>query len=249
MESAEVNDTISGGVNRRVKLKIKKLHSWNISAREAVEIQSNLRDKVEERTPAGFKPSLVAAADISCNRFSNTLFAAVVVTKLPELTVIETSTARVTMSFPYIPGLLSFRELPALEAAFESLANEPDLVLMDGQGRAHPRGVGLACHAGLMFERPTVGVAKSVLVGEYKEPANSRGSRVPLIHKDKEVGAVLRTRRGVKPVFVSVGHMIDIDAACSIVLECAPVYRIPEPLRAAHNAANHIRREYYRNNG
>ena len=226
-------------------MEIESLHSWEVTPREAMGIQAGLAAKVSREPPRGFAPSLVAAADISCNRFSNTLFAAVVVVTLQELDVVETRTCRVRAGFPYVPGLLSFREIPALVAAFRSLEHEPDAILMDGQGMAHPRRCGLACHAGLMLGKPTVGVAKSVLVGDFEPPPPDRGEFSPLVHGEETVGRALRTRAGVKPVFVSVGHMTDLDAACELVLRCAPKYRIPEPLREAHNAANAARREYY----
>ncbi len=231
--------------HREKEMKINKLHSWDITPKDAVEIQKQLAGRIVERLPHDFCPRLVAAADISCNRLSSRLFAAVVVLTLPDLEQIEVKTASVETGFPYVPGLLSFRELPVLEAAFEALENEPDFVIMDGHGRAHPRRLGLACHAGLILDCPVVGSAKSLLIGKYDEPGVERGSFSPVIHKGETIGEVVRTRANVKPVFVSTGNHIDLPAARRLILDCAPRFRIPAPVRAAHNAANDARRSFY----
>ena len=234
----------SGIIGDEVLMEIKRLHSWDLEAAEARAVQARLAAEVVEETPAGFQPRMVAAADISADRFSSVLFAAVVVMSFPEMETIEVRTVVTEAVFPYVPGLLSFRELPALEKAFGELEEEPDLVLLDGHGRAHPRRLGLACHAGLLLGKPAVGVAKSVLVGKYEAPGRDRGCFSPLVDEGETVGVALRTRTGVKPVFVSIGHMIDLEAAREIVVACAAGRRLPEPSRAAHEAANRARRAF-----
>jgi deoxyribonuclease V len=224
-------------------MKIEKLHPWNLTPKEAVAVQRELAEKVIDRSPAGFHPKLVAAADVSAERFSSHFFAAVVVMKYPELEIVETRTAEGDVGFPYVPGLLSFREIPILEKTFEKISSSPDVVIVDGQGRAHPRRFGLACHIGILLGRPTIGCAKSLLTGEYDRLSPKRGTRADLVHNDEIIGAALRTRYGVKPVFISVGHLIDLNDAANIILSCAPRTRIPEPVRAAHNAANDLRRK------
>jgi deoxyribonuclease V len=149
---------------------------------------------------------------------------------------VEKARAVCRARFPYIPGLFTFRELPPLLAAFARLRRVPDALLFDGHGLAHPRRFGLACHAGLLLDRPAVGCAKSILVGEAEAVAERRGSRARLVHGGEELGAVLRTRDGVAPVFVSIGHRVDLDSAVELVLDCGGRYRLPEPLRLAHQA-------------
>ncbi len=223
-------------------MKIRDLHGWEVSPKEAVAIQRELAGELTETLSAGFAPKLIAAADVSSNRFSSRVYAAVVVLTLPGLDVVETRTASGEARMPYVPGLLSFREIPVLAEAFSRVESEPDVVMFDGHGRAHPRRIGLACHAGLLLGLPSFGCAKSVLVGDYDEPGRSRGSRAELVHKGELIGCALRTRRAVKPVFVSTGHMMDLETAVGLTLDCAPRYRVPEPTRAAHDAANEARR-------
>ena len=225
------------------KMKINKLHSWNLTPKEAVSIQLELAGRVVEKTPARFKPGLVAAADISYNRFSSHFYAAVVVISLPGLEIVETSAAEGDVSFPYVPGLLSFREMPVMERAFESLKSKPDAVLIDGHGRSHPRRFGVACHAGLVLGVPTIGCAKSLLAGVHEEPGARRGSYADVLLGGEIVGSALRTRDGVKPVYVSVGNRIDLETARETVLGLCRGARIPEPLRAAHVKANEMRRK------
>jgi deoxyribonuclease V len=180
---------------------------------------------------------LVAGVDISVNRFAKTGTAAVVVLRYPELEIVEISTVTERVEFPYVPGLLTFREAPLSLAAFEKLAVTPDLVIVDGQGIAHPRRIGLASHLGLCLGLPTIGCAKSRLTGEYEEPGNKAGSYAELTDSGEVIGAALRTRAGVKPVYVSIGHMIDLPSAIKRVLACCRGYRLPEPTRLAHMAA------------
>jgi deoxyribonuclease V len=183
----------------------------------------------------------VAAADVSYNKFDPRLFAVAVVVDAKTLDVIEQVGVEVPARFPYIPGLLSFREAPAVLEAFRRLSTRPDVVICDGQGYAHPRRMGLACHLGLWLGVPTIGCAKSRLVGEYTEPGAKRGSRSPLVDDGETIGLVLRTRDRVKPLFVSPGHRCDMESAARVVLECAPRYRLPVPSRLAHQAVNALR--------
>jgi len=207
----------------------------------AVRRQLELRDRLVLRGGPR-RVRRVAGADLSYDRGSDRFFAAVVVLELPGLEVVEEATAKGRSPFPYIPGLLSFREGPLLVRAFRRLKERPDLAIFDGHGIAHMRGFGIACHLGLLLDLPSVGCAKSRLVGEHGEPGRRVGASAPLVHEGRRVGAVVRTRRGTKPVFVSPGHRISIPAAVRRVLECCAGYRLPEPTRQAHLLANRIRR-------
>lgn len=224
------------------------LHSWEVSFQEAVAIQNRLAQKVCLRTSAKLKKRLhdpnllVAGADISYDRGSPLHYAVIVVSRLKDLSVVERAAHRMEVSFPYIPGLLSFREVPPLIETFKCLKHKPDILLCDGQGLAHPRRFGLACHLGVWLNLPTIGCAKSRLVGSYRKPGEKKGHMAKLMDRGEVVGRVVRTRRGVKPVFVSIGHQINLDDAVRLVLECAPRYRIPEPIREAHMTVNYIRR-------
>lgn len=197
------------------------------NASEAVEIQKRLRDRVI-RT-GRVTPRIVAGADVS---YKNDVARAVVVV-MKDLELIEKVVVDEAVPFPYIPGLLSFREIPPLIAAWRKIRTTPDVVIVDGQGIAHPRRLGIASHLGLILDLPTVGCAKSLLCGTYDEPKASRGSWSPLVHKEETVGAALRTRGGCNVVFVSTGHRISLESAISVVLDCAPRYRLPEPQRLA----------------
>lgn len=179
---------------------------------------------------------------MSLSRTANRLFAAVVVMSFPELAVEEMATAVGPIDFPYVPGLLSFREGPVLLAALERLSAAPGVIMFDGQGLAHPRGLGIASHLGLFLERPTLGVAKKLLTGEYIPPGPEPGDASPLMQQQQQIGTVLRTKHRVKPVFVSPGHLIDFDTATRLVLACCRGYRLPEPTRRAHLIANRLRR-------
>jgi len=183
----------------------------------------------------------VAGADISYARHSDQFFAAVVLLSYPDLVVREEAQAIARVSFPYVPGFLSFREGPVLLQALAKLRSLPDVIMFDGQGIAHPRGLGLASHLGLFLDRPTIGCAKSRLVGDYREPGLEKGAREPLRYHDRLVGVVLRTKRGVRPVFISPGHRISIARAAVIAGECCRGYRLPEPVRQAHLAVNRLR--------
>jgi deoxyribonuclease V len=182
----------------------------------------------------------VAGVDISVNRWKRTGTAAVVVLRYPSLEVAEIQTFSASVTFPYVPGLLSFREIPLLIPAFEKLKIVPDLILVDGQGVAHPRRIGIASHLGLLLGIPTIGCAKSRLIGESKEPGPNRGAYSELTDGDEVIGAVLRTKDNVKPLYVSTGHMINLKSAVTWVLDCGNGYRLPEPTRLAHQAAGGV---------
>jgi len=181
------------------------------------------------------EPGSVAGVDIGIQ--GQRARGAVVVLAWPGLEEIERAVAEQPVSFPYVPGLLGFREVPCLIEAFERLRTRPDVALVDGQGRAHPRRFGLACHLGVALDLPTVGVGKSRLVGQHREPGTRRGSRAQLVHQGEVIGAVVRTRDGVKPVYVSIGHRVDLETAVRLVLQSTTRFRLPEPIRAAHRAA------------
>lgn len=217
-----------------------KLHDWKLTPREAIELQKELRARVVTQPWTGVIKT-VAGADISFNKFSSTIYAGIVVLKLPALEVIEEVGIVTETLFPYVPGLLSFREAPAVLEAWEKLKTTPDAVLFDGQGIAHPRRIGIASHVGLLLDRPTVGCAKSVLVGKYEDPPEERGSWTPLVDRGETVGAALRTKTRVGPIFVSAGDKIDLDGAIALTLRADGGYRQPEPTRRAHLLVNELR--------
>jgi deoxyribonuclease V len=227
-------------------MEIKHLHSWDVDYKAAVAIQEKLRGRLilEDRLSRDIR--VVAGADISCSKGDDRVYAAVVLLDAGSLDVLEEAAWCGRALFPYIPGLLSFREGPALLRAFEKLRTRPDVILFDGQGIAHPRGFGLAAHMGLLLDVPAVGCAKTRLVGAFEEPGAKRGRHSPLVQDGRVIGAVLRTKECVKPVFVSQGHRVSLDRAVEIVLQCSRRYRIPEPTRQAHILVNRMRKEGYR---
>ena len=222
-------------------MRVAALHPWDVTPAEAARIQREMVGRLDLTPPPDLRVRYIAGADVCWARGDEMVYAAVVVMAYPSLEVCEVRTAALPAAFPYVPGLLVFREGPALTAALRALDLEPDVLLFDGHGIAHPRGLGVAAHLGLLLDRPAVGVAKSVLVGSYSEPAPTRGATSPLIHNGAVVGAAVRTRPGVRPVFVSPGHRIDLSSAIRLVLACCTRYRLPEPLRAAHHRANAAR--------
>ncbi|MDF9392598.1 MULTISPECIES: deoxyribonuclease V [Methylococcus] len=219
-------------------LALRHAHRWDLSPREAAGLQARLRPLVlaEDALPAEIRA--VAGVDVGFEDRGRITRAAVAVLDFPSLRLIDQSIVRQPTCFPYIPGLLSFRELPALLEALERLNFLPELILVDGHGYAHPRRFGIACHLGVLTEIPTIGVGKTRLVGTHGELAEERGSWIPLIDSDEIVGAVVRTRRGVQPVYVSVGHRLSLSTAVDWVLRCAPRYRLPETTRQAHRLAS-----------
>jgi deoxyribonuclease V len=221
-------------------MKIHNLHAWDLTPTEAVALQRKLADRIDTRTPLT-RCELVAGADISYERFSDVFYAGVVVVRVADGEVIERRSAVKRNPFPYIPGLLSFREAPALLEAFAQIESEPDAIMFDGQGYAHPRRFGLTCHVGLFLEKPCLGCAKSLLTGTFKEPRPRAGSLSPLIDKGEVIGNVVRTKNKVKPVYVSVGHRIDLPSAVRVALQTTRGYRIPEPTRQAHLYVNRLR--------
>ncbi len=226
----------------RCPMRIRNLHSFHVDSQEAVRIQRELAGRVS-LTPFSSRYRHVAGADIAYSKADNTLFAAVVVLQYPSGEQVFSVSAKGQATFPYVPGLLSFREAPLLLQIFRELPMVSDVVIFDGQGLAHPRGFGLACHMGLFLNKPSIGCAKSRLIGEYNEPGPVKGSMTPLTIKDKVVGAVVRTRDNVKPVFVSPGHKVSTESAARIVLETCRGYRLPEPTRLAHILSQKAKRE------
>jgi deoxyribonuclease V len=222
---------------------VPELHSWDLSYAEARQLQQRMAPQVR-LVPLPARIELVAGADMACSRPLELFFATVVVLTYPDLELIEEVTAQHRAAFPYIPGLLSFREGPALVKAFRTLRHVPHAVIFDGQGIAHPRRMGLASHMGLWLGVPTVGCAKSRLTGEHDQPGQSKGDGVPLTQDGEQIGVVLRTRTNVKPVFVSPGHLSDFDTSRRLVLDCCTRYRLPEPTRLADIAVGRAKREY-----
>ena len=231
----------AGVVNRPVcvynqSMRIVNRHGWQVTTSEAIRLQKELAAEVS-RTGDIPAPCLIAGVDISVNRWAKTGTGAVVVLSYPDLEIVEVKVVTDRIPFPYVPGLLSFREAPLILASCEELTVTPDIVMVDGQGIAHPRRVGLASHLGLFLDVPTVGCAKSRLCGSHEEPDIEAGSYAELLDGKEVIGAVLRTRTGVKPVYVSIGHRICLEAAIRWVKTCCRGYRLPEPTRLAHQAA------------
>ena len=222
-------------------LKASLRHSWRLSPDRAVLLQRRLATRISLKPFRGTIRCL-AGTDVSYDSRSDRFYAAVILLAWPGLTVIEMARARGRSGFPYIPGLLSFREIPPLLRAFRRLRRRPDLIFCDGQGLAHPRRFGLACHLGLLLGIPTLGCAKTLLVGEHPPVSTERGSRSPLLHEGRRVGTALRTRTGTKPIFVSPGHRISMAQATAWSLRCATRFRIPEPTRLADREVARMRR-------
>jgi len=241
---------------------MKKLHSWNLSYAQARDLQRQLAGRVQF-TPIGKRPELIAGLDCAFSKDGERILSAAVILKLPDFELIETKSASRKVTFPYIPGLLSFREAPVCIAAVEKLRNKPDVFIIDGQGIAHPRRLGLAAHLGLFFDKPTIGCAKSRLTGQFQEPPPQKGAYTflkdekslrsktshapgapggePRVTGHEIIGAVVRTRTNVKPVFVSVGHKCLLEDAIKITLACTTKYRLPEPTRLAHQLVGKLK--------
>ncbi len=217
-------------------VKTNRWHDWQLSVAQARDIQRRLALKVS-RAGEVITPRLVAGVDVAVGRAQGMAKAAVVVLSFPDLRLVEMEVAQGELNFPYIPGLLSFRESPLILAACQRLSVSPDLIMVDGQGIAHPRRLGLASHLGLFLDIPTIGCAKSRLCGSYKLLAERPGSYAELVDRGETIGVALRTRAGVRPLYVSIGHSISLESAIYWVLECCRGYRLPEPTRLAHLAA------------
>jgi deoxyribonuclease V len=221
-------------------MKIKKLHNWNLSYSQAIALQKRLSWKVH-LIELKKQPKTIAGIDCAFSRDKKRIIACTVLLKLPGFELIETANTVQKLTFPYIPGLLSFREAPACIAAVEKLKHQPDAFIIDGQGTAHPRRFGLACHLGLFFNKPTIGCAKSRLTGSFEDPALEKGSFGSLKDGRETIGAVVRTRTNVKPVFVSVGNKCLLKDAIKIILDCTTRYRISEPARLAHQLVSSLK--------
>jgi deoxyribonuclease V len=212
-------------------------HSWDLSPARARELQLELRSRLIEADRFE-PPRWVAGVDVGFEEQGTVTRAAVAVLSFPELCLVDQATARQTTRFPYVPGLLSFREIPAILEALEGLRQAPDLLLCDGQGLAHPRRFGLACHLGLLCDLPSIGVAKSRLIGRHGELPETKGAWVPLLDRDEVIGAVLRSRERIKPLYISIGHRIGLESAIRYTLACTTRYKLPETTRAAHHLAS-----------
>jgi len=220
-------------------MRIRHPHPWNVSASEAIALQQRLRGEVIEADRFS-RIDTVAGVDVGFEAHGSVTRAAVAVLSFPQLKLLEYAIARRPTEFPYIPGLLSFREIPAVLDALSRLRRLPDLLLCDGQGRAHPRRFGIACHLGVLTGLPAIGVAKSRLVGTHAPLAEDKGARQALYDKGEVIGMVLRTRRGVRPLYISVGHRVALATAVDYVLRCITRFRLPETTRAAHKLASGV---------
>jgi len=212
-------------------------HPWNVSLEQAKSIQLSLAQKVITHDDMPSEIRYVAGVDVG---FVNkeTTRAAIVVLDYPQLCVHETSLGYTPILFPYIPGYLSFREIPAILKALQQLKTLPDLILCDGQGIAHPRRLGIASHLGVLTGLPSIGIAKTRYIGDYQEPKQAKGAWSPLVHEQKIIGAVLRSRVNVKPLFVSTGHRVSLETVISLTMSCVTRYRLPEPTRLADKLAS-----------
>jgi deoxyribonuclease V len=218
------------------------MHRWDLAPKEAIALQKDLRERVR-LVPLAKEPTLIGGCDVSMNRFAKEGFAGFVTLSYPELRLLDHAVVKRDIPFPYVPGLLSFREIPMLLDAWRELATKPEVLLVDGIGVAHPRRLGIASHLGLVLGIPTIGVAKSVLTGHHEEPGQEPGSTSPLIDlkTNETIGMALRTKRGVKPLFISPGHLITLEESVALVRSCVLKHRLPEPTRFAHNTMNEYR--------
>jgi deoxyribonuclease V len=218
---------------------MKPLHSWKVSLQKAIQIQEHLKDRIILKKTFS-QAKTIGAGDVAYSKNKDQLFGAVVVLSFPEMRVLDIATAFGNIPFPYIPGLLGFREGPILIKTFQKLKIRPDVMIFEGQGIAHPRGFGLASHIGLWLDMPSIGCAKSALLAEFTSPEPLKGSFELIRRGSQEVCAVLRTKDKVKPLFVSPGHRIDLPTSIRIILECCQGFRIPEPLRRAHHISRNM---------
>jgi len=228
-------------LEEKLILKYLNLHSWKVSPQEAIKIQKDLKPKISLKKSFS-KIDKIAGADVTY--YQNKMIAGVIIFEFPNLKIIEKQSFISSINFPYIPGLLTFREGPSLLEAFKKIKIAPDVILFDGQGIAHPRRMGIATHLGLFLNRPTIGCAKSRLSGKYTSVGEQKGDYTPLKEGEEVLGVVLRTRKGVKPIFLSPGHKIDLPNSIEIVLKCIVKYRLPLPVREAHIFVNQIRNDF-----
>lgn len=218
-------------------MKIPRTHRWDVTPKKAIQIQRDLANRVIERDQTG-DVRLVGGVDVGFEGEGNRIArAAIVVLSFPTLKPVQYTIARMPVQYPYIPGLLSFREVPIVLHALKQLKSMPDIFLVDGHGRAHPRRIGIASHLGVLLDWPTIGCAKSILCGNVEEPANQAGTWSPLMDGATRIGAAVRTREGTKPIYVSIGHRVSLERAIDIVLKCCTRYRLPETTRWAHRVA------------
>jgi deoxyribonuclease V len=215
---------------------------WDMTVAEARAVQQSLRDQLVMQPPAGFSPRYVAGADVSMERFKHYGYAAIVVIDLRTMETVDEATAAAELRFPYVPGYLSFRELPPLQTCWDALRVRPDLVIFDGHGYAHPRRFGLACHGGVLWGVPSIGCAKNPFIGTHGELGEARGATARIVHEGETVGMVVRTRSNTKPLYVSAGHRMDLPTAVEMVMRLTPKYRQPETTRQAHARVNELRR-------
>ena len=211
-----------------------------LSPSDAVLLQKQLRQQID-LTPSNNTIRLIGGADISFNKFEETVYAGIVILKYPEMIPVESTSVISQTRFPYISGLLAFREIPALLKAWEQLVVKPDMMVLDGQGIAHKRRLGIATHFGLLTDVPSVGCAKSRLTGTYTEPANAQFAESPLMDKEEQIGVVFKSKINCKPLFISPGHKISLSQSVEIIKNCIRKYRMPEPTRLAHNLVNETR--------
>ncbi|MCS7233347.1 MAG: deoxyribonuclease V [Synergistetes bacterium] len=216
------------------------MHKWNITPEEAIKLQNELRSKIvlENRVDIS-RLEIIAASDLAYD--GDIGYAVVLVYSYPRLSLLEKISVKKEVKFPYIPGLLAFREMPLLIDAASRLSKKPDVWLIDGAGLAHPRRMGIATHFGIYMDTPTVGCAKSHLFGKFKEPGLKQGDYSYIYDGDEIIGAVLRTKDNVNPLFISIGYAITLDVAIKLVLSCCDGYRLPKPLREAHNVIERIK--------
>ncbi|MBA57043.1 MAG: deoxyribonuclease V [Pseudomonadales bacterium] len=215
-------------------------HSWDLSPKEAIEIQKQWSSRVVTSDQLGLVRR-VAGVDVGFEDNNEVTRAAIVVLSYPDLQPIDSALVKIPTCYPYIPGLLSFREMPAILKAYQQLKRKPDLLLCDGQGTAHPRRFGIACHLGVWLDVPSIGVGKTRLVGSHDVLPDEKGAWVPLLDKGEQVGAVLRSRQGVKPIYVSPGHRVSLATSVEWVMNCVTRYKLPETTRHAHHLASNLK--------
>jgi deoxyribonuclease V len=216
----------------------RQTHAWNLSPKDAIQIQNTLRERVLQTPLEDSALGFVAGVDVGFPRGKEIARAAIAVLSYPSLRLVDQGLAELPVSFPYIPGLLSFREIPVILAALELVNTKPDVLVIDGHGLAHPRRFGLACHLGVLLDIPALGCGKSILAGKHNTLAERRSSHTDLIADGEVIGSVVRTRDKVKPVYISIGHRTDLSSAVRIILNCGAGYRLPEPTRWAHRLAS-----------